>query len=165
MTEVTPVQDYDALTEADIADVAKLGAAEPVEALPASGPHSADCPHEAVHEHAVTDNEGNRWEGKACADCELVIGQQPTAAVAGVKLSPAVTLKIEDKFGNVVAIGPALSQGLMQEILSRAMGPGRQVAVPKKNPGPELVDFAAQGLDSAPAEHIIVPGKVRGRDF
>ena len=33
---------------------------------------------------------------------QLVFGQAPTAAVAGAKLSPAVTVKVEDKFGNLV---------------------------------------------------------------
>ncbi len=33
---------------------------------------------------------------------QLAFGQAPTTAAAGVKLSPSVTVKVEDKFGNVV---------------------------------------------------------------
>src|SRR5207248_11372450 len=33
---------------------------------------------------------------------KVVIGQQPTSATAGVPIAPAVTVKVEDKFNNVV---------------------------------------------------------------
>ena len=36
------------------------------------------------------------------AGTQLVFGQAPAAAIAGAALSPSVTVKVEDKFGNVV---------------------------------------------------------------
>ena len=32
----------------------------------------------------------------------MVFGQQPTNATAGIAISPPVTVKVEDKFGNLV---------------------------------------------------------------
>jgi hypothetical protein len=51
---------------------------------------------------AVTATTGTISVSAAAAASKVVFGQQPTNATAGVALSPAVTVKVEDTFGNVV---------------------------------------------------------------
>src|SRR5207302_1953361 len=53
------------------------------------------------------------------AATQLVFGQQPTNATAGVALNPVVTVKIEDAFGNVVN-----SDNTDQVTIGIASGPG-----------------------------------------
>jgi hypothetical protein len=55
----------------------------------------------------------------AAAATQLVFGQQPTSAVAGAVVSPAVTVKVEDVYGNVVVsdgstVTLALSAGVFE---------------------------------------------------
>ncbi len=77
--------------------------------------------------YALTESATNSLSGPAsssfaiapAAASQLVFGQQPTNTTAGAAITPAVTVKIEDAFGNLVS-----SDSTDQVTLNVASGPG-----------------------------------------
>jgi Beta-propeller repeat len=67
----------------------------------------------------LTGPASNSFNVTPAAANQLVFGQQPTNTTAGAAIAPAVTVKIEDQFGNVVT-----SDSSDQVTVSIASGPG-----------------------------------------
>ena len=61
---------------------------------------TADFPGSTDTSHSLTVNPGMAYQ--------VVFGQQPTDAVAGVAISPAVTVEVEDKYDNVVTTNTSM---------------------------------------------------------
>ena len=78
------------------------------------------------------------------AGTQLVFGQAPAAAIAGAALSPSVTVKVEDKFGNVVT-----SDG-SKVTIAVSSGPSTTISgTPAVNASSGVATFAALKFNTA----------------
>ena len=98
----------------------------------------------AASDGSLTGATSNSLTISPAAASKLVFGQQPTNATAGVAISPAVTVKVEDAFGNVVTSN---SSTLTLTLSSGTFASGSSTATATASKG--VATFSGLKIDTA----------------